>query len=904
MKLRTKLILGLGTIILIIVLLSVTVYNTVDRQNQSLREVASDNYKKVMLAQELKNETNVVAREMRELLLLNAESEQMEKVASIHESLQLITHMYRTLDDISLGDREENAIIASIEAFHLSYIEMVQHVIMLATTEGVETAKNYLFEQNIRIEILQEIDNLVELEEQTLQNSLIESEQAYERALTMLALFILASIGIIVFITYIIIKNISTGINRVRKIITSVPSHSLEHLPRINKISTDEIGDISNAYNEMAAALEKVSKQEKQVANTLKEENWIKSRYAEIAMKFQGIQELNGFGEIFLTNVAQFVRATHGVIYIKDETTKLKKIASYAGTEEREREMVESIDLGQGLVGQCASDNRIMQIDPLPKGYIMTKSGLGESTPTSLILLPIVFEGDVLGVVELAKFESFTQSEISILRQVCQASGSSIERILHHMQIEELLAESQTQAEELQTQAEELQQQQEELRLINEQLHDQYKQSDARKKELERIKEDLEVKNRSIKLGSRYKSEFLANMSHELRTPLNSMLILSQLLAENQSRNLTSIQIEHAHTIYSSGTDLLNLINDILDLSKIESGKMDVYPEEVAIADVKAFVERQFVPVSNQKSLKFNIHIEQSAPTMIFSDDQRLKQILKNLLSNAFKFTSEGSIELQVNKGPEEKGMKVSFSVTDTGIGIAQGKQQQIFDAFFQEDGTITRKYGGTGLGLSISKELSELLGGYIEVESVKNKGSRFTLHLPDLNNMSVVQEMTDEAAISLEGEPIKIRQQQQDQEKEDVVNPVRPATNTELEDKCILIVDDDMRNVFALTTALEMQNMKVVFAENGKEALTLIEKEPVIDLILMDIMMPEMNGYEAMEAIRENENWIDLPIIALTAKAMKSDKEKCMKAGASDYISKPVNMELLLSLIKVWLHK
>ena len=331
---------------------------------------------------------------------------------------------------------------------------------------------------------------------------------------------------------------------------------------------------------------------------------------------------------------------------------------------------------------------------------------------------------------------------------------------------------------------------------------------------------------------------------------------------------------------------------------------MDVYPEEVAIADVKAFVERQFVPVSNQKSLKFNIHIEQSAPTMIFSDDQRLKQILKNLLSNAFKFTSEGSIELQVNKGPEEKGMKVSFSVTDTGIGIAQGKQQQIFDAFFQEDGTITRKYGGTGLGLSISKELSELLGGYIEVISVKNKGSRFTLHLPDLNNMSVVQEMTDEAAISLEGEPIKIRQQQQDQEKEDVVNPVRPATNTELEDKCILIVDDDMRNVFALTTALEMQNIKVVFAENGKEALTLLEKEPVIDLILMDIMMPEMNGYEAMEAIRENENWIDLPIIALTAKAMKSDKEKCMKAGASDYISKPVNMEQLLSLIKVWLHK
>ncbi|MFC0558800.1 ATP-binding protein [Halalkalibacter alkalisediminis] len=902
MKLKTKLILGLGTIILIIILLSVTVYNTLDRQNESLREVVLDNYTRVMLSQELKNEMNIVAREVRELLLIDTESEQSKKVTTINQSLHSITRMYNTLDEVSSNDREKNVRIVSIQDLHLAYSEMVQNVIMLATTESTELARNYLFEQNIRFEMLKEIDALVELEEQTLLSALVESDQAYERAMTILAIFIVASIGIVVFITYIIIKNISTGINHVRKIITSVPSHALDNLPRINNISTDEIGDISNAYNEMAAALEKVSKQEKQVAHTLKEENWIKSRYAEIAMKIQGIQELNEFGETFMTNVAQFVRATHGVIYIKDESTKLKKLASYAGTEERESEMVESIDLGKGLVGQCAADNRVMQIDPLPKGYITTKSGLGESTPTSLILLPIVFEGDVLGVVELAKFESFTESEISILRQVCQASGSSIKRILHHVRIEELLAESQTQAEELQTQAEELQQQQEELRLINEQLHEQYKQSDGRKKELEMIKEDLEDKNRSIKLVSRYKSEFLANMSHELRTPLNSMLILSQLLAENQNGNLTNVQVEHANTIFTSGTDLLNLINDILDLSKIESGKMEVYPEEVPISDVRAFVERQFMPVSNQKDLNFKINIDESAPTIIFSDDQRLKQILKNLLSNAFKFTSKGSVELQVKKGPESEGMKVSFSVVDTGIGITKEKQQQIFEAFYQEDGTITRKFGGTGLGLSISRELSELLGGYIEVESIENQGSQFTLHLPDLNSMSVVQKLTDEVAVTLEEEHIKLEQQHHEV-KDEVVCP-KYVSNSELQDKCILVVDDDMRNVFALTTALEMQKVKVVFAENGKESLTLLEKEPVIDLVLMDIMMPEMNGYEAMEAIRKNEKWEDLPIIALTAKAMKSDKEKCIKAGASDYISKPVNMEQLLSLIKVWLHK
>ncbi|WP_227935634.1 response regulator [Alkalihalobacillus deserti] len=903
MKLKTKLILGLGTIAVIIIALSVTVFYTLDKQNNSMREIFTSDYNRLILVNELNNEMNVAAREARELLLVSSESKRTEKVKNINQAMRNLSGIFTSLERITLDD-EKLQQISSVQALQQSYGEIIQNVINIATTDGVEAGAEYLMNNGVRQELAQELNTLIAMEEQTIGTAFAATEQTYENAVTIVTILIAISISAVIVIVFLIVKNISKSINGVRKVITSVSSHSLDQLPRIKVTTKDEIGDISSAYNEMAEALENISKKEKQVADALKDENWIKSRYAEVAMKFQGVRELNEFGRTLMTNIAQFVKATHGVIYLRDETTKLKKLASFASAENGEEVGVKTIHLGQGLVGQCASDKQMMNIEPLPKGYIATRSGLGEATPTSLILIPIEFNGEVLGVLELAKFQSFTKPEITILEQVCRASGSSIERILHHMKLEELLAESQTQSEELQTQSEELQQQQEELRLTNDQLHEQYKQSDRRKKELERIKEDLEHKNRSIKLGSRYKSEFLANMSHELRTPLNSMLILSQLLAENKNENLTEKQVEHANTIYSSGTDLLDLINDILDLSKIESGKVEVSPEEVSIVDVKAFVERQFMPISNQKGVDFKINIEQTAPSLVFTDDQRLKQILKNLLSNAFKFTSNGSVELYVKKGLENGEMKVSFSVIDTGIGISEEKQQQIFDAFYQEDGTITRSYGGTGLGLSISRELSQLLGGYIEVESVINQGSTFTLHIPDLNGISVLNKVIDEVAVSTEDSVIVQESKGNNPNLEKETAEQKQTNKIELQGKCVLIVDDDMRNVFALTTALEEQNMKVLFAENGKEALKLLEKKSMIDIVLMDIMMPEMNGYEAMEMIRKNKEWIDLPIIALTAKAMKNDREKCITAGASDYISKPVNMKQLLSLIKVWLHK
>ncbi|WP_332693721.1 ATP-binding protein [Halalkalibacter lacteus] len=909
MKIKTKLIIGLGSIIAIILILSTTVFYTLTAQNSYMRDIVSENYERVMLVEELKNETNTIDREVRELLLSTSDSHVNEKIAIIGQSEANIAAIFDTLQRTEPFDEEKRLLISSLNYLHEAYDDMIQNVSSLVITGNEVDARSYLLEENqdLRRDIIHEIDVFAAFEEEAMTTALSESEEAYQNTVLFLVVFIGIALIVITLITYSIVKGISKRINSVSRVMTNVSTHSTRHLPRIDVKTKDEIGDIASAYNVMADSLETISKQEKQFADALKDENWIKSRYAELAMKFQGIKEMNEFGKIIMTNISQFVKATYGAIYIKEEGGTLSKIAGYA--REEKDIVVKQVQIGQGLVGQCAEDNKMMHVNHLPKGYISTSSGLGEATPTSLILVPIDFEGEVLGVIELAKFEPFTYSEIRILEQLSRASGTSIERILDHMKIEELLVESQSQSEELQTQSEELQQQQEELRLINEQLHEQYKQSDEKAKELELIKKDLEEKNRNIKLGSSYKSQFLANMSHELRTPLNSLLILSQMLAENTEGNLTPKQIDHAATIYSSGSDLLDLINDILDLSKIESGKIDVYAEEVLITDVKAFIERQFAPVSNLKGVDFKLKVDPGTPSILFTDDQRLKQILKNLLSNAFKFTDKGCVELHIKQGKEKEGFKVIFSVIDTGIGISKEKQRSIFEAFYQEDGTTSRKYGGTGLGLSISRDLSELLGGNIEMESVEGNGSTFTLSLPDYDGIAdihqtAIQEIAatveDEAIVAekemLDGNPKEITVEQMGIQKEMI--------HEQLQNKMVLIVDDDMRNVFALTTALEAQNMKVVFAENGKEALNVLASHSSIDILLMDIMMPEMNGYEAMKAIRKNAKWAELPILALTAKAMKSDKEKCLNAGASDYISKPVNMGQLLSLIKVWLHK
>jgi signal transduction histidine kinase/CheY-like chemotaxis protein len=453
----------------------------------------------------------------------------------------------------------------------------------------------------------------------------------------------------------------------------------------------------------------------------------------------------------------------------------------------------------------------------------------------------------------------------------------------------ELLAQSQTLTIELQEQSEE-------LRETNDQLHEKARLLSEQKRDIEIKNEEIELARRGLEdkagqlaLSSKYKSEFLANMSHELRTPLNSMLILSRLLAENDGGTLGEREVEFARTIHSAGDDLLALINDILDLSKVEAGRMELDLAAVPLSDVYQDAERAFRPVAEERGLSFAVDIDPALPASIVSDAQRLGQVLKNLLSNAFKFTRDGGVTLSIgfprvpvsfgNSALRGDASLISFTVSDTGIGIPRDKLDLIFEAFQQADGTTSRKYGGTGLGLSISRELARLLGGELEVESELGEGSRFSLHLP--------------LGTSVGGGTV-----------EDAGDAMQTAGVGEvpLDGRKVLVIDDDVRTGFALTAMLEQYGMKVVYAENGQEGVERLSQEADVDLVLLDIMMPGMDGYETAQTIRSIPQFAPLPIITLTAKAMKHDREKALAAGASDYIAKPVDVDELLAMMRAWL--
>lgn len=702
-------------------------------------------------------------------------------------------------------------------------------------------------------------------------------------------------------IGFVITRHITVNLYKITKVMAGVTSDSSSRtrLPRILVRTRDEIGEIAFSFNEMAVALENYSAHEQ-------EKSMLETNIAEMATMYQGIHDLNTLAQLFITKITPMTGASCGVFYMKQgagDRQRLKRLAGYA--DNRQEIGFESFLYGEGLVGQCAFENRTIMLTDIPEHYIQIISGTGKASPSNLIIMPVEYEGHVVAVIELASFTKFSKAQQTLLQQVLKHVGITINSIAGRMQVERLLQESQALTEELQNQSEELRLQQEELRRINGQLEEQYKKSEQKTKEIEITKKELEEKADQLALSSRYKSEFLANMSHELRTPLNSLLILSNLLADNSEGNLKENQVKFAQTIHSSGNDLLHLINDILDLSKVESGKIEIVPDEVSLTYICQFAELEFLQVAQQKGLKFTTELDAGLPPTICTDAHRLMQILRNLLANAFKFTEHGEVALHIHNADKEifsdyrerinLEAAVAFSISDTGIGIPEEKLSLVFQAFQQEDGTTSRKYGGTGLGLSISRELAHLLDGFIEVSSDKGKGSTFTLLLPGYGRSAAAKPLinNDEDAI------VHVEFAEMERQA-----PVIHHEDIHFAGKKVLIVDDDMRNIFAITTALENKQMKVVFAENGKEGIRVLQENPDIDLILMDIMLPEMDGYEAMRIVRQMPEFQYLPIIALTAKAMKDDKEKCMEAGASDYISKPVSLEQLFSLMQVWLYR
>ncbi|MHB1831765.1 MAG: response regulator, partial [Acidiferrobacteraceae bacterium] len=668
--------------------------------------------------------------------------------------------------------------------------------------------------------------------------------------------------------------NLTAQVRAIAEVSTAVTKGDLTRLITVE--ARGEVLSLKDNINQMIANLRETT--EKNM-----EQDWLKTNVARFSGMMQGQKDLATVSQMIMSELTPLISAQYGAFFaveVRDGTRVLELIASYAYR--RHRSLPKRFDFGEGLVGQCAADKKPILLHKVPGNYIRIQSGLGQAAPVDVLVLPVLFEGEVLAVIELASFQAFSQIHRVFLDQLMVSIGVVLNIIGAGMRTEELLQELQRSNTELEAQARE--------------LEDKAKLLQVKNQEVELASLSLEEKAEQLALISKYKSEFLANMSHELRTPLNSLLIMAKLLADNKDSNLSSKQIEFANTIYASGRDLLSLINEILDLSKVEAGKMNVVPSNVSLTDIAEYVERDFRAVAQQKDLDLLVQVGPDLPPYIYTDAQRLQQVLKNLLSNAFKFTDRGTIALTIDLA-RDGGVQwtnerlhlaeqvLKFSVKDTGIGISDAKQKLIFEAFQQVDATTSRRYGGTGLGLTISREISRLLGGEIHVWSAPGSGSVFTLYLPHPYRGV---EQGSEGFIAQE-DPAVVVDQSLD-------------VNIEFSGEKVLVVDDDVRNIFAITSVLENQKLKVLFAENGRDAIAMLDEEDDIRLVLMDLMMPEMDGYETTRAIRRRPRYKDLPVVAVTAKAMKGDREKCLEAGASEYITKPVDIGRLLSIISVYL--
>ncbi|HEV2346525.1 MAG TPA: HAMP domain-containing protein, partial [Actinocrinis sp.] len=735
--------------------------------------------------------------------------------------------------------------------------------------------------------------------------------------------------------------NLTTQVRAIAEVATAVTRGDLTQ--QIDVDASGEVAELKDNINQMIANLRETTRRNQ-------DQDWLKGNLARISGLMQGKRDLFAVAQLIMAELTPVVNAQQGAFYLR-EFDSVRMLAGYgrltglpggsgAGAPVRFR-------IGEGLVGQAAAQRGPILVEQVPGDYLQISTGLGSAAPASLIVLPVLFESQVLAVIEFASFHRFTEIQLAFLDQIVETIGVTVNTIMANSVTEDLLIKSQQLTAQLEDRSEELQRQQEELRRSNAELEEkaallarQNKDIEVKNSEIEQARQALEERADQLALASKYKSEFLANMSHELRTPLNSLLILARLLADNNDANLTDKQVDFAETIHSAGSDLLGLISDILDLSKIEAGRMDVQAAPIAVSTLVEYVEATFRPLTVEKGLDFNIRLDPKVPAELHTDEQRLQQILRNLLSNAVKFTESGTVELRVTV--EESiplGMvldveahstasarAIAFTVADTGIGIAEEKLRIIFEAFQQADGTISRKHGGTGLGLSISREIAHLLGGGITVGSTLGRGSVFTLYLPleqaaepairqvggrVPEQRGVIDAHTMEKALASAGSADRGERGERGRGNrangqmflgKDAAREDAPRFAGRFDGETVLIVDDDVRNVFALTSVLEQRGLSVRYAENGREGIDVLERADHIDLVLMDIMMPEMDGYATMAAIRRMDRFADLPIIALTAKAMHGDREKALDAGASEYVTKPVDIDQLLALIRSWL--
>ncbi len=711
--------------------------------------------------------------------------------------------------------------------------------------------------------------------------------------------------------------NLTTQVRAIAEVTSAVARGDLTR--SITVEAPGELAQLKDNINTMVSNL-------RDTTNANQQQDWLKSNLARISRLMQGHRDMIEVARLIMSELTPLVSASYGACYlvVDGELTLIAGYGIQPGRSPRQR-----FALGEGIVGQAALEAKQIIIHQVPPDSFTIDTALTSSRPAQIVVVPILFESHVLGVLEMASFAKFSDVHLDLLTQLVESIGVTINTIIANSRTEDLLKESQRLATELQERSDELQRQQEELRRSNAELEDkaallakQNRAIEIQNFQIEQARRTLEERAEQLAVSSRYKSEFLANMSHELRTPLNSLLVLAKLLTENSEGNLTDQQVEFAKTIHGAGSALLQLINDILDLSKVEAGRMDIHPAELSLPKLYDYVDAAFAPLAQDKGLSFAIDVDDAVPTEMRTDEQRLQQVLRNLLSNAVKFTPRGEVRLRVRPAGDvafvDETLQTSdnilaFSVVDTGIGIAPDKLDVIFEAFRQADGTTSRKYGGTGLGLSICRDIARLLGGEIHVDSEPGHGSAFTLYLPT-TYAGPLSARDGGAATSLAvvDRPEQVLQVVND----DVIPELPPPPVRTMEDVSgrdwvgddplsgakILIVDDDIRNVFALTSVLERHGTTVVYAENGREGIEQLERNEDVALVLMDIMMPEMDGWATTSAIRRMPQFADLPIIALTAKVMRGDREKSIASGASDYVPKPVDVDRLLERLRGWL--
>ncbi|MGW5432632.1 HAMP domain-containing protein [Streptomyces sp. NPDC004059] len=765
--------------------------------------------------------------------------------------------------------------------------------------------------------------------------------------------------------------NLTRQVRAIARVATAVTRGDLNL--KIDVDASGEIQELQDYINKMIANLRDTT-----IAN--KEQDWLKGNLARISGLMQGRRDLEDVASLIMSELTPVVSAQHGAFFLTmplmegkdvgdgEDNYELRMLGSYGYSM---GSMPTSFRPGEALVGTAAQEKRAILVENAPSGYLKISSGLGEAPPAQVIVLPVLFEGNVLGVIELASFTPFTQIQKDFLNQIAEMIATSVNTISVNTKTEQLLKQSQELTEQLRERSAELENRQKALQASNAELEEkaellarQNRDIEVKNTEIEEARQVLEERAEQLAVSMRYKSEFLANMSHELRTPLNSLLILAKLLADNAEGNLSPKQVEFAETIHGAGSDLLQLINDILDLSKVEAGKMDVSPTRIALVQLVDYVEATFRPLTAEKGLDLSVRVSPELPATLHTDEQRLLQVLRNLLSNAVKFTDSGSVELVIRPAgadvpvgireqlleagslADPDGPLIAFSVTDTGIGIAASKMRVIFEAFKQADGTTSRKYGGTGLGLSISREIAQLLGGEIHAQSEPGRGSTFTLYLPlhpselppqgyqqSVPPLGAGELLASEAERSSELSAVEIetpaevksyretqngpaalfrrrrRSLPQGEQRPEPWTAVpeqesvpQSARGVRFGGEKVLIVDDDIRNVFALTSVLEQHGLSVLYAENGREGIEVLEQHDDVAVVLMDIMMPEMDGYATTTAIRRMPQFAGLPIIALTAKAMKGDREKAIESGASDYVTKPVDPDHLLAVMQQWM--